>query len=477
MKIHLPRSAQYAVKSLTGAGYQAYIVGGSVRDHLLGKTPSDYDVTTSALPEEVMALFAKDRLLTNGLKHGTVTLIKYGQPIEITTFRIDGEYEDGRHPDDVMFTGNLYEDVQRRDFTVNALCWNEQAGLIDYVGGEEDLENKIIRCVGEADVRFNEDALRILRALRFSSVLDFDIEADTARAVHDNRENLSKIAVERILTELKKLLCGARAESILLEYRDVLEVIMPELHALTADDYMLAARRVSLVSPVPELRLAALLSDLPVESANACVTRLKTSKVSRKFIESVIAYGKAPMPTDRAGMRRLAGRCGEELLLGLAEIRAAHITALCHMVVQQGDCVSLKQLAVKGDDLFRLGVTRRMIGDTLNGLLARVVEGELPNEKEALMDAVRADLNERAERAAAEKAASAGKKKRRRRGKGAQSAESAEASEAAAERADESVPETPGESDASVSIGAAQAGETENAARRDDEPERTEEQP
>ena len=251
---------------------------------------------------------------------------------------------------------------------------------------------------------------------------------------------------------------------------------MPELHALTADDYMLAARRVSLVSPVPELRLAALLSDLPVESANACVTRLKTSKVSRKFIESVIAYGKAPMPTDRAGMRRLAGRCGEELLLGLAEIRAAHITALCHMVVQQGDCVSLKQLAVKGDDLFRLGVTRRMIGDTLNGLLARVVEGELPNEKEALMDAVRADLNERAERAAAEKAASAGKKKRRRRGKGAQSAESAEASEAAAERADESVPETPGESDASVSIGAAQAGETENAARRDDEPKRTEEQ-
>ena len=423
MKIHLPKSAQYAIKSLTGAGYQAYIVGGSVRDHLLGKTPSDYDVTTNALPEEVMALFAKDRLVTNGLKHGTVTLIKYGQPIEITTFRIDGEYEDGRHPDDVVFTGNLYEDVQRRDFTINALCWNEQAGLIDYVGGEEDLENRLIRCVGEADVRFNEDALRILRALRFSSVLDFDIEKDTARSVHDNCENLSKIAVERILMEMKKLLCGARAESILLEYRDVMEVVMPELHRLSADDYMLSVRRMSLVSPVPELRLAALLCDLPIEAANVCVTRLKTSKVSRKFIESIIAHGRESMPSDRAGMRRLAGQCGTELMLGLAEVRSAHITALCHMVIQQGDCVSLKQLAVKGDDLFRLGVTRRMIGDTLENLLERVIADELPNEKEALMEAVRTELNERAEKAAAEKAVGTGKKRRRRHGKGAPSAE------------------------------------------------------
>ena len=246
---------------------------------------------------------------------------------------------------------------------------------------------------------------------------------------------------------------------------------MPELHALSQDEYMLAARRVSLVSAVPELRLAALLSDLPVEAANACVTRLKTSKVSRKFIESVIERGKEPMPTDRAGMRRLAGQCGEELLLGLAELQSAHVTALCHMIVQQGDCVSLKQLAVKGDDLFRLGVTRRMIGDTLNGLLARVVEGELPNEKEALMNAVRQELNERAEKAAAEKAAGAGKKKRRRRGKGAQS-ENAEASEAAAA------------SDASVSTDAVQVHEIGDAAiekpaeaaARDDEPERTEEQ-
>lgn len=413
MKINLPRYAQYALKTLTGAGYQAYIVGGSVRDCLLGKNPSDYDITTSALPDEVMALFARDRLVTNGLKHGTVTLIKYGQPIEITTFRIDGEYEDGRHPDDVVFTGNLYEDVQRRDFTVNALCWNEQAGLIDYTGGEEDLENHLIRCVGVPDVRFDEDALRILRALRFSSVLDFDIDADTARAVHDHCGNLSKIAVERILTELKKLLCGVRAESILLEYRDVFETVMPELAMLSADDYMLAARRVSLVSAVPELRLAALLADLPQERAHECAARLKTSKQSRKFIEGVIERAAAPMPTDRIGVRRLAGECGEELLLGLAEIQAARVTALCHMVVQQGDCVSLKQLAVRGDDVFRLGVTRRHIGDCLNGLLEQVVTGQLPNEKDALLEAVRADLQARREQTS-EKAVAVSKKKRKR---------------------------------------------------------------
>lgn len=411
MKINLPRYAQYALKTLTGAGYQAYIVGGSVRDHLLGKKPSDYDITTSALPEEVMALFSKDRMVTNGLKHGTVTLIKYGQPIEITTFRIDGEYEDGRHPDDVVFTGNLYEDVQRRDFTVNALCWNEQAGLIDYVGGEEDLENHLIRCVGVSDVRFDEDALRILRALRFSSVLDFDIDEDTARAVHDHAENLSKIAVERILTELKKLMCGTRAEGILIEYRDVFEVVMPELSALSADEYMLSARRVSLVSPVPELRLAALLADLPGDQAKACAARLKMSKQSRRFIEGVIERADRPMPTDRAGVRRLAGECGEELLLGLAEIQSARVTALCHMVVQQGDCVSLKQLAVHGDDVFRLGVTRRHIGECLHDLLEKVISGALPNEREALLEYVRADLAASAQ-AAAQVPAPAKKKRR-----------------------------------------------------------------
>ena len=431
MKINLPRPAQYAMRSLTGAGYQAYIVGGSVRDALLGKTPSDYDITTSALPEEVMAVFRKDKLVLNGLKHGTVTLIKYATPIEITTFRIDGDYEDGRHPDDVVFTGNLYEDVQRRDFTVNALCWNEQAGLIDYTGGEEDLENRIIRCVGELDVRFNGDALRILRALRFSSVLDFDIDPPTAKAVHDNRALLSKIAVERVLTELKKLLCGARAEAILIEYRDVFEEIMPELRDLTADEYLLAARRVALITPAPELRLAALLCDLAKERALDCALRLRFSKVSRKFIDGIIEHGHDPLPTDRVGMRRALNRYGDELLPGLVELHAAQMRALTHMIIQQDDCVSLKQLALKGEDVFRLGVTRRGTGACLNDLLERVMAGELVNTREALSEAVLAGLPEQA----GEKRA-AGKKPRRRKKPG--SGSEADAPQTAA-------PETPAE--------------------------------
>ena len=411
MKINLSPPARYAMKKLAAAGYQAYIVGGSVRDALLGKEPSDYDITTNALPEEVMEVFKRDRQVLNGLKHGTVTLIKYGQPVEITTFRIDGEYADGRHPDDVTFTGNLYEDVQRRDFTVNALCWSEQAGLIDYVGGEEDLAARVIRCVGDPDVRFVEDALRILRALRFSACLDFDIDPETARAVHDNRALLSKIAVERILTEMKKLLCGVRAESVLIEYRDVFACVMPELEALSADEYLLAARRVSLISPVPELRLAALLSDLQKEKAHECAVRLRFSKVSRTFIAGIIDHGHDVLPTDRAGMRRALNLYGQDLLPGLVELHAAQLRALTHLIIQQGDCVTLKQLALNGEDVFRLGVTRKATGACLNGLLEKVMDGELENTKEALSAAVRASLDQRAE----ENKASAPKPRRRRK--------------------------------------------------------------
>ncbi len=392
MNIQLPAPVRYAMNALTRAGYQAYIVGGSVRDVLLGKEPNDYDITTSALPEEMLQLFSKDRLLTNGLKHGTVTLIKYGTPVEMTTFRIDGEYSDGRHPDDIEFTGNLYEDVMRRDFTVNALCWNPEVGLIDYVEGEEDLEKKVIRCVGDPDRRFTEDALRILRALRFSSALDFDIDPLTAECAIDNRGRLSVIAVERILVELKKLLTGARAEQILLQFREVFEVILPELSGLTDDQYMLAARRVSLTLPSPELRLAALLYGLPVEKVSECALRLKFSKVQRKFIEAVGLNAARPLPMNRPDMRRMLGEMGEELLTGLIELRNADMRAMCHLVIQQNDCVSIRQLSVNGDEVFHAGVSRKKIGQCLEFLLNEVVEDRLPNEKEALLEAARASF-------------------------------------------------------------------------------------
>jgi len=409
MNIQLPAPVRYAMNALTRAGHQAYIVGGSVRDVLLGKEPHDYDITTSALPEEMLELFSRDRLLTNGMKHGTVTLIKYGTPIEMTTFRIDGEYSDGRHPDAIEFTGNLYEDVARRDFTVNALCWNPETGLIDYVDGEEDIQNRIIRCVGDPDRRFTEDALRILRALRFSSVLDFDIDPVTAESAIDFRGLLDKIAVERILVELKKLLAGARAEQVLLQFRPVFEVILPELCGLTADQYMLAARRVSLTPPAPELRLAALLYGMEPEKVAECAMRLKFSKASRKFIEQIGLNAARPLPMNRPDMRRMLGEMGEELLAGLIELRNADMRAMCHLVIQQNDCVSIRQLAVGGEDVFAAGVSRKKTGQCLSFLLDEVIEDRLPNEKEALLEAARASF--------AHEAPPPSEKKRRRRKK------------------------------------------------------------
>ena len=411
MKMNLPRAAQYAMRALTHAGYQAYIVGGSVRDVLLGKEPDDYDITTSATPDEVMDLFRRDKLVLNGLKHGTVRLIKYATPIEITAFRADGGDQE-----EAIGMGGLYEDVQQRDITINALCWNEKAGLIDYAGGVEDLEAHLIRSLGEPNAHFREDGIRILRALRFSAVLDFDIDPPTAQAIHSNAALLESFAPERILLELRKLVCGSRAEAVFVEYRDVFEVILPELKALSADQYLLAARRMALVAPAPELRLAALLCDLSREQVQACGLRLKFSKLTRGFIDGAIERRSEPMPTTREGMRRLMSESGAELLAGLVELRAAHIRALTHMIIQQNDCISFEQLALDSEDVFRLGVTRRGVGPCLKRLLDRVIDGELPNTREALSEAVCAEL-------AAQAAQKPPKKPRRRRKTGAEAAD------------------------------------------------------
>lgn len=407
MNIQLPPPVRYAMNTLVRAGHQAYVVGGSVRDVLLGKEPHDYDLTTSALPEEMLELFSRDKMLTNGMKHGTVTLIKYGTAVEMTTFRIDGEYSDGRHPDDVEFTGNLYEDVMRRDLTINALCWNPQAGLIDYVDGEDDIRNGIIRCVGDAERRFSEDALRILRALRFSATLDFDIDPSTVQSALHNREALEAVAVERILVETKKLLAGPRAEQVLLEFRPVFEVFLPEVKALTDDQYMQAARRVSLTAPAPDLRLAAFLYGLPAEAIHECASRLRFSKATRKLVEFISENASRPLPLNRAEMRRLIGEVGEEMAYGLIEIREADMKAMCHLVIQMSDCVNTKQLAVSAEDVFRAGVSRRKVSPCMSALLDAVIEDRLPNEREALLEAAK-------EQYASEPQAP-GKKKRRRK--------------------------------------------------------------
>ena len=232
MKMDMPKNVDTAIGLLQSAGFEAYAVGGCVRDTLLGKTPNDWDITSSASPEEIKAVFADFHCIDTGIKHGTVTVIADGEPLEITTFRLDGEYEDNRHPKSVTFTSVLGEDLGRRDFTVNAMAYSRKTGTVDLFGGRDDLKNGIIRCVGDPDRRFNEDALRILRALRFASTLDFEIEPLTAQSLINNRALLGNISEERIAKELIKLVCGKGARRILTDFAPVLFENLPELRQM-----------------------------------------------------------------------------------------------------------------------------------------------------------------------------------------------------------------------------------------------------
>ena len=229
MNISIPTPVLCALNTLNAAGYEAYIVGGCVRDSLLDTSPSDYDITTSATPEEMKAVLSDYKIIETGISHGTLTVLSQGNPLEITTFRCDGEYTDHRRPDSVTMTRNLREDLARRDFTVNAMAYSEKNGLIDLYNGKNDLDNRVIRCVGDASRRFEEDALRIMRALRFAATLGFSIEAETSRQIYEKAHLLSYVSAERIATEFCRLICGKNAADIILSYRDVFALIIPEL--------------------------------------------------------------------------------------------------------------------------------------------------------------------------------------------------------------------------------------------------------
>ena len=268
----IPSYARTALDRLTAAGHEAWLVGGCVRDLLLGRTPGDYDITTAALPEETEGVFAGEQLIETGLRHGTVTVVLEGCPLEITTYRVDGTYADARHPDQVTFTRSLREDAARRDFTVNAMAYHPDRGLWDGFGGRADLEKGLLRCVGDPETRFREDALRILRAVRFASVLGFTLEPATAEAARRTAPLLGQIAPERLSAELTKLLCGPGAGTVLGEYPDILGALIPELGPMVGFDQRNlhhchdllthTAAAVDNIPPDPALRLAMLLHDV-----------------------------------------------------------------------------------------------------------------------------------------------------------------------------------------------------------------------
>ena len=429
----LSKAAKTVIDRLTENGFQAYAVGGCVRDFLYGLVPHDFDVTTSALPEETVNLFKDHTVVQTGIKHGTVTVVIDGEPIEVTTFRCDGDYTDGRHPENVSFTLSLSEDLKRRDFTVNAMAYSEGEGLIDLFGGRQDLENGIIRTVGEPRERFNEDALRILRALRFASAYDMVIEERTKAAILKQKESLRLLSAERIFSELKRLVVGKGAERVLLEYAEVIAEILPELYETIGflqrtpyhlyDVYTHSVKTLSSCPADTVTRLAALLHDcgkpetfkeengvghffghasVSAEKTRKAMVRLKSDNLTREAVVSLVKYHDTEVQENEKSVKRWLGRLTPELFEKLIDLKIAdnsakteeslkrlkkyeNIKEIMKSVLEKEECFSLKQLKINGDDLILLGFPKgREIGQILNFLLEKVILGECENEAESL---------------------------------------------------------------------------------------------
>lgn len=433
----LPAPVAAALTRLEQNGFEAYCVGGCVRDYIMGVTPHDFDITTNALPEAVEACFADCRVIETGLKHGTVTVVMDGEPLEITTYRTDGNYSDGRHPDSVNFTRSLEEDLARRDFTVNAMAYSPTRGLADPFGGREHVRQKVIACVGDPDRRFGEDALRILRALRFSSVLQFEIAPETAQSVLAKADTLAKISVERIFAELTKLLCGDDVERVLTHYRAVFAVIIPNLATGFGFDqrtkyhkydvYTHIVKTVALCDKIPTLRLAALLHDIAkpacftldengvghthghqeagADAAHEILHMLHADNKTITTVCELIRRHDTRVTPERIAIKRLIADTSYEFARLLFKLKRADILAhadeyavtdkidaaegIIGTLEAENPCLSVKDLAINGGDLIAHGVTDgRQIGAALKRLLDEVIEERLPNEREALLQFV-----------------------------------------------------------------------------------------
>ena len=391
----LPESVTAVLKTLSDASYPAYVVGGSVRDAVMGLMPNDFDIATSASPQQVTALFsATHRVIETGLKHGTVTVMCACGPVEITTFRLDGDYLDGRRPQSVTFAPALDMDLQRRDFTVNAFAYRPGEGVLDYFDGLTDIRRKVIRCIGDAEKRFSEDALRILRALRFAAKLDFDIAPETAQALVKLRLLLDKISAERICAELMKMFAtpyAARLAHLLSDYRAVMTQILPETAEIA--DYEAVCQNTACVPAERELRLIYYIACAGNVQKTAKKLRFSNALSKRASrIAEVLLRGERV--TDLHEARVLVHEYGEEACLDAAKILAAigTNTALYPLVSEiagRGDCVTLGQLAVGGSDLLALGIEPARIGRLLEQTLQHVMRDEWTNTRAELLKNVK----------------------------------------------------------------------------------------
>ncbi len=434
MNINLPEEVRYIIKTLSRAGYEAYAVGGCVRDSVLGREPDDWDITTSAEPNEVKRLFRAT--IDTGLQHGTVTVRRNHKSYEVTTYRVDGIYEDGRHPKEVTFTSNLKEDLLRRDFTINAMAYNDEEGLIDEYGGLKDIENRLIRCVGSPQERFTEDALRMMRAVRFSAQLGYEIEEQTKEAIKELYPRLKMISAERIQTELYKLIVSDHPDYLRIAYElGITSVIMPEFdecmkqeqnhihHCFSVGEHILHSMQNIEADRV--LRYTMLFHDIAkprcrivdeegkehyyghdavsADMARDIMKRLRFDNDSLHKIETLVREHDLNIEDDEKSVRKAISRLGSELFVMLLKVKNADVLAqsdymraekLSHLdrlykiydsILEKGQCVSISDLKLNGSDIIGMGVSPGpMIGKMLQSLLDMVLEYPERNDREVL---------------------------------------------------------------------------------------------
>lgn len=437
IKINIPNNVNELIHTLQTNGYSAYVVGGCVRDSILGRKPHDWDVCTSATPEEMLEIFKDKRIIETGLQHGTVTVISNGEPIEITTYRIDGDYSDGRHPDSVKFTSDLIEDLSRRDFTINAMAYNDKDGLIDPFDGLDDIKHKKINCVGRAEDRFNEDGLRILRAIRFAAQLGFLMESNTKWQIHKQKDNLKNISMERINSEFCKIAATDMFCVKLLLYPDVFSLFIPELDCMI--DFMqqnpnhmynsVFSHTIHALDKCNSddliVRLAVFFhdfgkphsyqenngirefnghSEVGANIVDTIMRRLKFDNNTREKVVELVRYHADHIEANKKDIKLWLNKIGIEQFKRLLEVvkadnkakklmcsnealnRICLIENILEEILNNNECFSLKDLAVSGNDLISIGYKPgKGIGNTLNKLLKMVIDEDIENDKYILL--------------------------------------------------------------------------------------------
>lgn len=441
LTIKLPETIKFVLGKLEKNGFSAYAVGGAVRDYILGNPANDWDVTTSALPDETEKVFSGFKVVKTGIKHGTVTVIVNGCPVEITTFRKESGYTDNRHPDNVEFVSDLAEDLKRRDFTVNSLAYNEKEGLIDLYGGLSDLKNEIIRTVGDPRERFSEDALRILRAVRFSSKLGFTIEEKTYAAAKELKENLKNVSAERIFSEFTKTLCGKNVKNALLFYHEIITEIIPEMKPCVGfeqhskwhlyDVYEHIVRSVEYIRPTAELRLTMFFHDIgkpdcfftrdgeghfyghpevSAEKTDKILRRLKAPTAFREEVVFLVKNHDVRLSDSEIKNRKKLNEIGKERFFLLLDVKKADnaaqgtalaekegkeidkIRAIAEKIIENGEVYDIKQLKISGEDLIKTGFSGKEIGEEMEKLLNACMENNLGNDEESLKAAAEKDF-------------------------------------------------------------------------------------